>query len=264
MIKNEENFVWYSTMSVIDYVDRIIIRDTGSQDNTWKILSWLKKKYPKKIDLLEVGDVNPEEYREVRQKMLVDSLCDWILILDGDEIWWEDSIKELVSIINSKGNTLDTIITSYFNPIDDIYHYQDEKFSQYKIGDYSGNITIRAINKKIEGLHIEGKHPLEKYCDRSGTPIQDMSDKRRICQKGKYFHSTFLTRSVVENDPKRADRRRIVHDLGHSFPLDFYYPEVFFLARPNIVPSPWERMNKSFLLLSYLESLLRDIKRKIV
>jgi hypothetical protein len=53
------------------------------------------------------------------------------------------------------------------------------------------------------------------------------------------------------------------HELGNPFPLDYYYPEVFFRDRPKVVPSPWEKMERAFLLRAFLETPLRKVKRRL-
>ena len=42
LVKNEEKFVWYSVMSIISHVEKVLLWDTGSTDNTPEILKELK------------------------------------------------------------------------------------------------------------------------------------------------------------------------------------------------------------------------------
>jgi len=35
VVKNEENFVWFAIKSVLPYVKKFLITDTGSTDNTF-------------------------------------------------------------------------------------------------------------------------------------------------------------------------------------------------------------------------------------
>ncbi len=44
VIRNEENWVWFAIMSVIKFVDKVIVYDLGSADNTLKIVKspWRK------------------------------------------------------------------------------------------------------------------------------------------------------------------------------------------------------------------------------
>ena len=94
LVKNEDRYLWYAISSVIKFVDKGLLWDTGSSDDTLKIVESLKQRYPSKIKFREIGEVNPEQFTVVRQKMLEESACDWVVIVDGDEVWWEDKIKE--------------------------------------------------------------------------------------------------------------------------------------------------------------------------
>ncbi|KKR11163.1 MAG: Glycosyl transferase family 2 [Candidatus Woesebacteria bacterium GW2011_GWA1_39_21b] len=61
LVRNEERYIWFSVMSVINYVDKILIWDTGSTDNTVSIIREIKKKYPEKIDFKKVGKVDAQK-----------------------------------------------------------------------------------------------------------------------------------------------------------------------------------------------------------
>jgi len=90
LIKNEENFIWYSILSVIDHIDEIMIWDTGSTDHTLEIVKEIKARYPNKVDYDEFGQADEYKYSQLRQAMLDKTKTDWIMILDGDEIWWNN------------------------------------------------------------------------------------------------------------------------------------------------------------------------------
>src|SRR3989344_3752116 len=96
LVKNEERYIWYAVMSVIDYVDRILIWDTGSTDKTFEIVEEIKKLYPDKVDFREVGNVDINQFTIIRNKMLDRTNSDWFMILDGAEVWWKGSISEIV------------------------------------------------------------------------------------------------------------------------------------------------------------------------
>ena len=96
IVHNEENFIWFAVMSIVDHVEKVVIYDTGSNDKTVQIIEKIKMLKKNKIIFREVGPVDKDQFTKMRQAMLNESKCDWILILDGDEIWWEDSIKKVV------------------------------------------------------------------------------------------------------------------------------------------------------------------------
>ena len=49
LVRNEERYLWFSVMSVINWVDKILIWDDASTDNTYEIAKLIKKKFPKKL-----------------------------------------------------------------------------------------------------------------------------------------------------------------------------------------------------------------------
>lgn len=261
IVKNEENYIWYSIMSVIDFVDEIVVWDTGSTDSTVEIIKQAQKQNQDKISFKEAGPVTPEGYSRLRQKMLEETKADWVVVVDGDEVWWQESIKNVTNWIN-RGN-VDAIITPYFNVVGDIYHYQEEKAGRYSIDGRVGNLTIRAFKRNIPGLHVENPYGLEGYFDETGKPIQESPRVKREFINAPYLHFTHLRRSRKDGEVM-GRRRKIKHELGISFPLDFYYPEVFFKPRPVPVSFAWRRMNSREYFLAFLETPFRKIKRKII
>ena len=43
IVHNEENFIWFAIMSVIDWVDKMLVWDTGSTDKTVEIIEEIIK-----------------------------------------------------------------------------------------------------------------------------------------------------------------------------------------------------------------------------
>ena len=139
LVKNEEEWIWYSLMSIIDYVDEIMVWDTGSTDNTVSIIKSIPSP---KITFVEYGPIDAPGHFKVRQEMLEKTKADWMIMLDGDEIWPDDAIKRTINTIKAEGNKYEYLISRYKNMIGDIYHYQEESAGRYKIGNYFGIYTI--------------------------------------------------------------------------------------------------------------------------
>lgn len=249
VVKNEENFVWYAVSSVINCVDEIIVWDQGSCDKTMEII---KKIDNPKISLKKVT----ETVHDLREIMLGETNADWIFILDGDEIWYEEGIKKLQSTINNLQNKKDCVVVPNYMLIGDIFHYQEKSAGRYKIGEKIGHYNIRAI-RKTQGLHVEGIYPNEAYVTKEGVKVQDLNKERILFLETPYLHASFLKRSS-------KDVKKIKYEIGENFPKDFYYPEVFFRERPAIVPSPWKTMNGSYKFKALLETPLKKIKRRII
>ena len=120
LVCNEERWIWYSIMSVLDFVDEILVWDTGSADKTSEIIKSIKSS---KIKFREVGIVDAQTFTQMRNQMLSEVKTDWILILDGDEIWTDEATHESKLLMNSNANYL---INTYFNLLGDVYHFQNE------------------------------------------------------------------------------------------------------------------------------------------
>lgn len=265
LVKNEVRFVWYSVMSVIEHVDRVLLWDTGSTDGTREIIGLIKK-ISSKVDVNLLGSVTVEEFTKVRQKMLEQTKSDWFIVVDADEVWWEDSIGKVVREVKTRGTNIESIVVPTINLVGDIYHYQEEAAGQYRLAGRRGHFNLRAVNRKILGLHSAQPHGTWGWADGQGRMIQERRQKKIAFVDAPYLHATHLPRAGERKKefevPKRV--QKLKYELGIPFPPDFYYPEVFFRPRPDIVPSPWIKMGSGFKLRATLETPVKKIKRRIL
>lgn len=265
LVKNEARFIWYSVMSVYHHMDKILLWDTGSTDGTIEIIREIQKQdKEKKIRFREVGEVSAQTFTRVRQEMLDETSGDWLIVVDGDETWWEASIALVVAEIQKRGDVLESIVVPTVNLVGDIFHYQEGEAGGYVLAGRKGHFALRGINRRVAGLKSERPHGTWGWVDGDGKMIQDRDPKKIIFLDAPYIHATHLQRSatlVKEKDvPKRV--KKLKYEIGIPFPADFYYPEVFFRPKPQIVPFPWQKMNKAFWLRSSLETPFRKIKRR--
>lgn len=252
IVKNEENFVWFAIRSVLECVDKIIIWDTGSTDKTVEIIKTIDSP---KICFEEKGRVDPQEFAKLRDEMIKITDADWILVLDGDEVWSNDGLEEILYLIKKYGSSKDLIVSPVKMLVGDIFHYQEEKAGRYRIKEKVGHLNIRAV-RNFDGLHIKGYFGNEGYADKNNIDIQNLPDKKIVFAKNSYLHASHLKRSSKGNSKYK-------YELGIPFPKDYYYPEVFFKEKPSIVPSPWKTMNKNYKLRALLETPFKKIKRRI-
>lgn len=256
IVNNEENFIWFSIMSVVDYVDKILIYDSGSTDKTVEIIKEIEKIKGEKIEFKEVGDVDIFQFTKMRQQMLEESNCDWILILDGDEIWWENSIKKLVDTIQKKGSALDGIVVPMYVPVGDIYHMQDEKAGRYELLGRKGHLSLRAISKNIPGLYVDWPYGKESYFDSENKLVQER--EKIIFVDAPYLHVTHMKRSNI-----KRKQNKYKYELGNLVSTDFKFPEVMYLSYPEIISSPWTRISGGDLIKAKFLTPLRKIKRNV-
>lgn len=253
---NEENFIWFSVMSVVDFVDKMIIWDTGSTDKTVEIIREMIKIKGSKIEFRQVGPVDSQTLVLRRQEMLDRSRCDWVIILDADEIWSKESIKDLVQELSKKeSQSLPAVVVPFYNLVGDIYHYQKESLGRYNILGKRGHLQVKAINRQLEGLHVKGKYPLEGFYDKDDDLIQENSKLKFLSSK--YFHASHLRRSSL-----KRKYFKYKFDPGVKFPQNFTLPEVFSAPRPAIVPSPFGKRGIFYEVVSNLLLPPLFIKRK--
>ena len=265
LVKNEEKWLWYSVISIINHVDKIFLWDTGSTDGTLKIIEELKKKYPGKIDFRQYGEVTSETFTKARQEMLEATDSDWFIVVDADEVWWEDSIKKVLDAIQEEGDKLESIVVPTVNLVGDIYHQQPSSTGKYKIAGRTGHYNLRAINRKIPGLQALGPHGKMGWADGEGKMIQDRDSEKVKFVDAPYLHATNLKRAGLGKDADVIKRKKkLKYELGKSFPKDFYYPETFFCGHPDFVESPWQVMDLPFKFRAFFETPLKVIKRKIL
>jgi glycosyltransferase involved in cell wall biosynthesis len=118
MVKNEEEFVGYVIMSMYDYVDEIIVTDGGSTDATVDIVKYIIKNYDKDNKIKYWEDLRPKnELIHTRNDMLKKCHGDWILRLEGDEVYSKENAQKVVDYIKNskiKGSILSVGWPYYF------------------------------------------------------------------------------------------------------------------------------------------------------
>lgn len=264
IIRNEERWVWFAVMSVINYVDEIMIWDTGSTDKTIEVIKNINN--PKiKFKAIKVTE-NESDLSKARNQMLKETRADWLMILDGDEIWPDTSIQKAIEFIKSKGNSYDSIVVPTLNCIGDVFHISPPNAGQYKIAGRKGHYNLRFINlRRIPGLHVANlSNQLQSYYDRHGIKIQDRDPKNIAFINAPYLHMTHLLRSHSRKHDAGVFWRgsKYKTELGVSLSKDFKYPTCFNLPRPQIVISPWHRRNIIYVLNALWQTPLKLIKRR--
>lgn len=257
IVNNEENFIWFAIMSVIDHVDKILIWDTGSTDKTTDIIREIREVQGNKIEFREVGHIDKYQFPKMRQKMLAESNCDWILVLDGDEIWWEDSIKQLAKEINSRGKGIEGIVVPMVVPVGDIYHLQEEAAGKYFIQGRKGHLSLKAINTKIPGLHVNWPYGRESFFDKDTKLIQER--EKIVFLQAPFLHVTHLKRS---NAKRKFNKFK--YELGERVAQEFKFPEVLYKDYPSFIHSPWLKISGLELVKARLMTPLRKLKRKVL
>ncbi|HSR89226.1 MAG TPA: glycosyltransferase family 2 protein [Candidatus Udaeobacter sp.] len=215
IIKNEENFVGYAIKSVIDFVDTVLVFDTGSTDKTVNIVQGLIKEYPNKIIFEEKGECDKIRHTQLHQEMVDRTKTDWFMILDGDEVWTKRAMEEVKEIIE-KGS-FDGIKTGFYECVGDIYH------RHYK----ESYVTARFA--KVGDAVWKGDYNQDKLCTKAGEDF--FKTKNIYTLQNRFWHLTHLLRSAKDSSDyssggSRAGKRiKTYFFLGRT--ISEPVPEVF-------------------------------------
>jgi len=265
MVKNEDQWIWYALKSVLDFVDRLLIYDTGSKDKTVSIIKTINSP---KIVFEEKQASRPAELTALRQKQLERTETDWLLVLDGDEVWPRKALIEAREMIVNSSLDIWGIVVPAWNLINDLYHFHPESQDfqwPYAPRERKGWMNLRFIRRDIPGLHLEGDYPDEAYCLKGGKALQELGEKRLGFLENRYFHLTYLKRSSLRGESSWGLKRgpRKIPEIGRRLPKLVSFPEVFYLPKPEIVPSCWRKPPLRDKIKAVILTPLKWLKRLI-
>jgi len=178
MIRNEP-FVYYAVKSIYKYVDIILLYDTGSDDehtieDIYKLLDEDdQKKIRFKVHEIETDETkwkvgqaratakNNEGKKGkwwVRRKMIEDTKTEYFMILDGDEVYYEDTIKEIVNVVIphwSKNKLCGFVTLNWFMDLEHVF--KQSKSGRFFVTDKIGMTesspnechTVKATGSRI-------------------------------------------------------------------------------------------------------------------
>lgn len=259
IVKNEDRFIWYAISSVLPYVDKFLIFDTGSTDKTVEII---KLFHDKKIIFKQKGKVTAKEITKLRQEQIEMTKTPWLWIVDGDEIYPDRTVEKTMQIISGK-KAHEGIIVHRYDLLGDIYHCQDESVGIYDQFGKKGHYVLRLINKKlVTGLQVLGDYPDEYFADGRNNSVKNHGKDKFAFAEERIFHAMYLERST-KGDYKILNRKRPKIELGRKIPEE-ELPGVFFQKKPAIVPDVTQEINFKYRLLALLITPVKKLKRKIL
>lgn len=261
LVENESRFIWYAINSVLPYVDKMMVWDMSSTDGTDQIIKNIKSP---KIEFKSVPPGTPEGLTKERQKMLDQTPEEytWVMIIDGDEVWPEKSIKTTTDFAREHPK-FESIVIRTHNLVGDIYHRLPESSGRYYLAGKTGHLALRLMNRKlIKGLHVNRPHGTQGFFDGQGRLVQERNPKKVKFLDVTYHHATHLPRSLEKGGdllvPKR--KMKLKYELGEQIPAD-QIPEIFFANHPEIVPDVTGDAPTSFWIKSAFLTIPRRLKR---
>ena len=128
IVKNEEKYLPYVFESVKDIVDEIIVHDTGSTDRTVEICD--------AYNAFVIESKWKHDFAFHRNLSTVNAKSDWILWLDGDEVFSNENKMRLKAFLSSpERNRYDFIAMKRWNFWHDlswVFAYPDTQFKMYR------------------------------------------------------------------------------------------------------------------------------------
>ena len=248
LVRNEDQFVKFALLSVLPFVDRVFIYDTGSTDKTADIINSIGSD---KISFEQKGAVSPQKLVSLRREMIEKTKTDFFMLLDGDEIWPENNIKKFLSDMNGMPKEKIAVYCRTRNAVGDIYHYLPDSAGAYNFQGKTGHFAMRGF-RNISELSITGVYPLETY-KYDGKSLNSWDEKLFFSDTW-YLHTTHLRRSSSLEKVAGLRMRKI--ETGIPF-KDKELPEVFsetefskrsaFYENIARIVSPIKEIKRSFL-----------------
>lgn len=226
LVKNEENFVGYAIKSVVDFVDKVIVFDTGSTDKTIETVQSLIKEYPSKIIFEEKGLCDGKRHTALRQEMLDKTVTEWFMVLDGDEVWTKRAMTEALGIIKDK-SAIECVLAPFYLCVGDIYHRTFRKGQMEMLG--RTDFFYPRFLKITTGAHWSGDYNQDTLM--TGDDKIFCTNGNSFILQSKYWHTTHLKRSSQDDNDyssggdRRTKRRLTYFIIGNKIKEPI--PEVF-------------------------------------
>lgn len=255
IIRNEDRFVWFALMSVLPYVSKILIYDTGSTDMTVQAVKSIKSK---KIIFEERGETSPSNLTKLRGEQIDRTDSDFFMLLDGDEIWPADGMREIVLATKNWPAEKIAGFCRTKNAVGDVWHYLPDDAGKYHFAGYKGHLNMRLFRSSRQ-LSVAGTYPLEGYTYQ-GRPLNDWDEKLFYIDTW-YLHATHLQRSSL-SDQVLGFRRR-TKEQGIALEKK-ELPEVFFDQYPGFISDPLTKRSFGFEVQSLISTPLKKLKRRFI
>ncbi|MFA6570019.1 MAG: glycosyltransferase [Bacteroidota bacterium] len=259
IVKNEDRFLWYAITSILPYLDRLIIYDTGSKDGTLEII---KSFHTDKIKWFSKTVRDPVDLAKLRQEQLDLYKDEWIWIIDGDEVYPNSLCVEIRNLIRG-GDKLEGIVVGRFDLLGDIYHYQNPGVGTYELFGKRGHFVLRLIHvSNIPGLHVSGAYPFEGYYDMQGHELTQHIRQKFAFTTERLFHAMYLHRSTLGPSlPSTFHRDKYKIEWGISIPSKIKIPEVFFSTRPEFVSNASVKRSIVYSIIAIFITPIKILKR---
>ncbi|MDP3027961.1 MAG: glycosyltransferase [Deltaproteobacteria bacterium] len=209
IVKNEEAFLDQCLKSVRDYVDEIVIVDTGSTDGTVEIA----KQYTDKVYF------HPWEgsFSKARNQALAYATCDWIFQIDADEEIVQGSGEKLREAVRNAGPADAfhvNIISTYSNGVKRGRHNYERLFRNNGVIHYErivheivkgpSNIKESKIELMHYGYDVDEKKAQEKFIRSSNLLKKQIAENPGDPGPHHYLGASYLSRGMDEDAARES------------------------------------------------------------
>ena len=242
IVKNEEELLPGCLDSIRDWVDEIIIVDTGSNDNTVKIA----ESYGAKIFHQQwEGDFSRHRNFSIDQAQ-----SDWIFIIDADERMHTEDIPMLKSLLNDKNNNLLSI--NVFN----VYGANEE------VTTFLPSVRFFRTEKKLryEGIvHNRLNYKADEEIVRANIKLKHLGyglDPEKM--KAKFLRTKELLEQQLKDEPNNAfalfNYAQILKAEGDTYPIK-NIPKIIESAQKAVDLTDPENPEERFIHLMTLDQI---------
>lgn len=186
LVKNGMPFLDLVLRAVEPYMNRMLITiSEKSTDNSLNVVNDFEREFRSKVRVMFENADDPAKLTMERQKMVDMTHEDWILFLDDDDLWPDESLKEMMKLIQED---VDGYALSPIQVIDQMYydkHWEEKKF-----------FTKWFKNKDIN-YHNPWPRDIIKSGDKELYWKKNLDVKRLV---GKYFHLSNIKPSSFRDE----------------------------------------------------------------
>ncbi len=201
IVKNEEAFLDQCLKSVKDYVDEIVIVDTGSTDQTVDIA----RKYTDKIYF------HPWEgsFSKARNQAMSYATKDWIFVIDADEEMLQSSGQKIRQVVREAGDAdiiYANVISIYSGGHKTARHNSERLFRNNGVIHYEGIVHNRVVGgrsakaSQIELMHygynVDEKKAHEKFLRTAGLLKKQIEEEPDNPMPHHYLGVSYLSRGM--------------------------------------------------------------------
>ncbi len=225
IVKNEEVFLEKCLLSIKDWVDEIVIVDTGSDDDTVNIA----RRFTNKIFY------HPWEgnFSKARNQAASYATGDWIFIIDGDEELNAGNGPKLKEAVTSAGEAdcfLITTVSTYGNGQKTSRHNSERLFRNNGIIHYESIVHNRLVGyistkpTKIEithyGYDVDEKKANEKFIRTTELLKRQIAEAPEDPMPHHYLGTSYLTRGLFRECILESEKAiELAEKNGDDHPL---------------------------------------------